>query len=71
MRAEPPRQCCRRTIGRPAHLWRDGFRRGAVDALRLVGREIPDPAVRVVLSRLAERYDRDPDEYDLCGGGGP
>ena len=54
---EPPRPCRRNIVGRPAHLWRDGFRRGAVDALRLVGREIPDPRVWAVLDRLAERYE--------------
>ena len=69
MSAEPsPRQCCRRMIGRYAHAWRNGFARGAVDALRLAARELDDPDVWVVLVRLADRYD-DPDDYELCGGG--
>jgi hypothetical protein len=64
-----PRQCCHRLIGRPAQLWRAGFACGAVDALRLAAREIDDPHVRALLDRLAEYYDRDSDEYDICGGG--
>ena len=68
MSTEPsPRQCCRRMIIRPAHLWRDGFRRAAVDVLRVAMREIDDPTVWSVLARLAERYD-DPDEYELAAG---
>jgi hypothetical protein len=41
---------------RPAQLWRDGFRAGAADALRQVGREVHDPAVWAVLDRIAENY---------------
>jgi hypothetical protein len=64
-----PRQCCRRMIGRRAQFWRVGFSAGAVDALRVAARAIDDPDVWLVLSRLAERYDRDPDDFELCGGG--
>lgn len=49
-------------VGRRASVFREGFRRGALDALRVAHREINDPAVWVVLSRLADRYDRDPDD---------
>jgi hypothetical protein len=56
-------------ISRPAHLCRDGFRCGAVDALRVAMRGIDDPHVWSGLDRIAENYNRDPDEYDLCGGG--
>ena len=49
--------CC----GGRAHFGRDGFRRGAVDALRVACREIPDPDVWAVLHRIAERY-------ELAGG---
>lgn len=41
---------------RPADLFREGFRRGAIDALRLAMREPDDPAAWLVLSRLADRY---------------
>jgi hypothetical protein len=44
-----------------ADLWRDGFGCGFRDALRLAARRIDDPAVWVVLDRLA-------DDYDLAGG---
>lgn len=48
-------------LRRPADLFREGFRRGAVDALRLAMREIDDPAVWRVLTELANRY-------ELAGG---
>lgn len=57
------------TVGRYAHAWRDGFTRGALDALRVAQREIDDPHAWLLLSRLADRYDVDPDEFELCGGG--
>jgi hypothetical protein len=41
--------------------WRQGFAFGFRDALRLAAREVDDPAVWLVLSRLA-------DEYELAGG---
>jgi hypothetical protein len=42
---------------RPASdIYCDAFRRGAIDALRLAGREIDDPDVWVVLDRLADYY---------------
>jgi hypothetical protein len=53
----PRRQCSRNIVGRYASGWRDGFRRGAVDALRVAAREIPDPQAWVVLDRLAEAYE--------------
>jgi hypothetical protein len=49
---------------RPTDLWRDEFRRGAVDALRLACREIGDPDVWLVLERLADYYNRD--DYGLA-----
>jgi hypothetical protein len=52
--------CCHSNGGaplrRPADLFREGFRRGALDALRLAAREFDDPAAWLVLSRLADRY---------------
>jgi hypothetical protein len=36
--------------------FQEAFRRGAQDALRLVGREIDDPDVWAVLDRIAENY---------------
>ena len=42
---EPSRRCCRRMIGRPADVWREGFAYGFRDALRLAAREIPNPDV--------------------------
>ncbi len=68
MSAESPRQCCRR-IGRHADAWREGFGYGFREALRLAQREVDDPAVWLVLARLADRHDRDPDDFELCGGG--
>jgi hypothetical protein len=50
---------CRRNSG--AWLFRDGFRRGAIDALRLAARRIDDPHALVVLDGLADRY-------ELAGG---
>jgi hypothetical protein len=58
----PRRQRQRNPAG---HVFRDGFRRGALDALRVAAREVDDPHMWVVLDRLAERYD-DPDEYGLA-----
>jgi hypothetical protein len=52
---------------RPADLFREGFRRGALDALRLASREFDDPAAWLVLSRLADRYGGQGD-YKLAGG---
>jgi hypothetical protein len=57
-----------RQWGRGADAWRDGFRRGAQDALRLAAREIDDSHAWSVLSRLAARYTA-PDDYELAGGG--
>jgi hypothetical protein len=51
------RQCCHNTVGRHADAWREGFGYGFRDALRLAAREIDDPAVWLVLDRLAERGD--------------
>ena len=44
-------------VGRFARAWRTGFAYGFRDALRLAQREIDDPAVWVVLDRLAADYD--------------
>jgi hypothetical protein len=43
-------------VGRFARAWRTGFAYGFHDALRLAQREIDDPAVWVVLDRLAADY---------------
>ncbi|MGO9732752.1 hypothetical protein, partial [Mycobacterium sp.] len=43
--------------GRYADAWRWGFGCGFRDAVRIVGREIDDPAVWVVLAELADRYE--------------
>ena len=50
---------CRRTpaVGRFVHAWREGFGYGFRDALRLAQRQIDDPAVWVVLDRLADKYE--------------
>jgi hypothetical protein len=56
------------TVGRCAYAWREGFTRGALDALRVAQREIDDPNLWLLLSRLADRYG-DPDDYELAGGG--
>jgi hypothetical protein len=62
-RTAPTRRCGGNApVGRRACVFREGFRRGALDALRVAQREINDPAVWVTLSRLADRYDRDPDD---------
>jgi hypothetical protein len=59
-----------RRIGRHADAWREGFAYGfRDDALRLAQREVDDPTVWLTLSRLADRNDRDPDDFGLCGGG--
>lgn len=50
----------RSTAGR---VFRDGFRRGAQDALRLAQRQFNDPEVWWVLAQLADRYD---DGYELA-----
>lgn len=56
-----PRLCRRNTFGRHAgDVWREGYGYGFRAALRLAAREIDDPAVWVVLDRLA-------DDYDLAG----
>ncbi len=47
-----PRQC-----GRDADVWQEGFRRGAIDALRLAARRVDDPHVWMVLSELTECYE--------------
>jgi hypothetical protein len=52
--ATPPITTTKQFSG--AMLWRDGFRRGALDALRLAARGVDDPDVWVVLDELAERY---------------
>jgi hypothetical protein len=49
-------------IGRYASGWRDGFRAGAADALRLAARLLPAETWHT-LTRLA-------DEYDLAGSDG-
>lgn len=41
----------------PYDPWRAGFRRGAIDALRLAARRIDDPHVWMVLSELTESYE--------------
>ena len=51
-----PRQSRCNTVGRRADDWREGFAVGFRDALRLAQREIDDPAVWVVLNRLAADY---------------
>jgi hypothetical protein len=48
----PPRQC-----GRYDEAWREGFRRGAIDALRLAARLVDDPHTWMVLSELNEWYE--------------
>jgi hypothetical protein len=52
------RQCrCNTPVRwRYADDWRAVFRRGALDALRRAAREVDDPAVWVVLDRLADEY---------------
>jgi hypothetical protein len=61
------RQCrCNTRFHRHADAWREGFRRGAIDALRVAAREIDDPAAWAVLVQLCDRYD--PDGYELVGG---
>jgi hypothetical protein len=55
-----PRQCRRNApAGLRASGFKEGFKRGALDALRLASREIDDPDVWLVLARLAERYSED------------
>jgi len=66
--SSPRRQCCRNTVGRHADAWREDFAYGFRDALRLAARELNDPALWLALSRLADRYDHGPDDYQLCGG---
>jgi hypothetical protein len=51
-----PRLCRCNTVGRRADAWREGFGYGFRDALRLAQRKIDDPAVWVMLDRLADRY---------------
>lgn len=46
-----------------AEAFRDGYRRGAADALRLAARRIDDPYIWLVLDELAS-------EYDLVSGDG-
>jgi hypothetical protein len=52
--------CCHSAGSTPAwryaHAWREGFCYGFRDALRLAAREINDPEVWVVLTRIAESY---------------
>jgi hypothetical protein len=55
-----PRQCRRNTVGLYASGWRDGFKAGAADALRVAGRHLPAetwPALEALSS-----------EFDLAGG---
>ena len=47
----------RNPVGRHANIWREGFGCGFRDALRLAAREFDDPAVWLVLDRLAGDYD--------------
>lgn len=49
--------------GRYGDVWRQGFGCGFRDALRVAARRVDDPAVWLMLSRLA-------DEYDLAAGDG-
>ena len=51
------RQCRHNTVGRYADVWRDGYGTGFRDALRLAQREINDPAVWVLLDRIADHYE--------------
>lgn len=46
-------------VRRPADLFREGFRRGFHDALRLASRAFDDPHSWAVLSQLADRYEAD------------
>lgn len=62
-----------RHIGRYATGWRNGFKAGAVDALRRAGRWLPpDPDTWAVLEDLADAYrlagDDVADGYTLVGG---
>jgi hypothetical protein len=50
---------CNTPVGRYASGWCDGFRRGAIDALRVAAREIDDVEALGVLVRLYDRYDPD------------
>jgi hypothetical protein len=56
---KPARQHCitgRRRVGLYASGWRDGFKAGAVDALRLAGRRLPVEAWNI-LDDLADAYE--------------
>jgi hypothetical protein len=53
-------RCRRNGVGRSADVWREGFGYGFRDALRLAQRQTTDPAVWLMLDRLA-------DDYDLAG----
>jgi hypothetical protein len=46
----------RRHIGRYASGWRDGFRAGAADALRVAGRHLP-PETWHAIEALADAYE--------------
>ncbi len=60
-----PRQCRGNTVGRYADAWQEGFRRGAIDALRLTARRVDDPWVWLVLSELTKWYE-DRDNWGLA-----
>jgi hypothetical protein len=51
-----------RHIGRYANGWRDGFRAGAADALRVAGRRLPAETWHII-EALA-------DQYELAAGDG-
>ncbi len=67
------RCCCNTPTRRGAHLWREGWSYGFVDALRLAARHTDDPQVWMLLSRLAVRYGPDgfgrqrPDDHEPGG----
>lgn len=69
--SRPRRQCSASPLRRNpprwryADDWRDAFTRGAIDALRCASRESDDPAVWMLLDRIAEQYS-DPDKYGLA-----
>jgi hypothetical protein len=62
---KPGQQHCmpgRRRVGLYASGWRDGFKAGAADALRVAGRHLPAETWPVVEALASE--------YDLAGGDG-
>lgn len=69
--SRPVRQCrCNTRFRRHSDAWREGFRRGAIDALQRAARQLydVDPYGWAEVIMLCDSYDPHGHEIDLAGG---